>query len=122
MFGNGEASVYGGSLSFMAFLDDGRRLGIAIRPDEGHEGGFAEPNFLEHHGKPITAEIVKAYLPDLAQIAWKEKAQTLFGRANLSGTNGKYRITIATGTKGAGELDVPVAEIRAWLAAKVYGQ
>jgi hypothetical protein len=119
MFGNGDVSAFGGSLSFVAALPDGRRFGVVIVPDEQYEGHSAAPAFRQHHGLPITPVVVRKYLPDYAGITWRAAEPTYFGRTEERGTNGKFRVGLLAGREGP-DAATP-AEMRGWLAANVYG-
>jgi hypothetical protein len=119
MFGNGDVSVFGRSLTFFAALSDGRRFGIVIAPDEQHEGPSAANGFVQHHGVPITAAVVRKYLPEYAGITWRAAQPTFFGRTEERGTNGKYRVGLLAGSEGP-DAATP-DEMRGWLAANVYG-
>jgi hypothetical protein len=119
MFGNGDVSAFGGSLSFFASLPDGRRFGVVILPDEQQEGRRAARDFPQHHGRPITLNIVRSYLPDYAGIAWRPASPTFFGRTEERGTNGSYCVGLLAG--GEGPDAATTDEMRSWLAASVYG-
>lgn len=119
MFGNGEASVFDGSLNFYVFLTDGRRFGVVIFPDERPEEPCAAPGFFRYHGQPITPAVVRSYLPDYAEITWRCAPPTFFGRTEERGTNGRYRIGLLAGKEGP-DAATP-DEMRNWLAVNVYG-
>jgi hypothetical protein len=118
-FGTGEVSAFGGSLSFVAALPDGRRFGVVISPDEQQEGPSAANGFGEHHGHPITPALVRKYLPVYAAITWRAAQPTFFGRTEERGTNGKFRVGLLAG--GEGPDAATPAEMQGWFAAKVYG-
>jgi hypothetical protein len=119
MFGNGDVPVFGGSLTFFAFLADGRRFGVVILPDDKQEGSSAAPAFLQHKGRPITAEVVRSYLPDYAAISWRPASPTFFGRTEERGSNGRFRVGLLAG--GEGPTAATPDEMRGWLAINVYG-
>ncbi len=115
MFGNGDVSVFGGSLSFFASLPDGRRFAVVILPDEQPEGPRAARDFSQHQARPITPAVVRSYLPDYAGITWRAAPPTYFGRTEERGTNGRFRVGLLAG-RGAGRgharRDAPVARRR----------
>jgi hypothetical protein len=119
MFGNGEVSAFGGSLSFVAALPDGRHFGVVIVPDEQYEGRSAAPEFGQHQGMPITPVVVRKYLPDYEGISWRPAQPTYFGRTEERGTNGRFRVGLLAGREGP-DAATP-KEMRGWLAANVYG-
>jgi hypothetical protein len=119
MFGNGDVSAFGGSLSFVASLPDGRHFGVVIVADEQYEGHSPGPDFGQHHGLPITPLVVRKYLPDYAGITWRPAPPTYFGRTEERGTNGKFRVGLLAGKEGP-DAATP-EEMRDWLAANVYG-
>ncbi len=119
MFGTGDVSVFGGSLTFFASLSDGRRFAIVILPWDQQEGPLAAGEFARHHGQPITPAIVRSYLPDYRAITWRPASPTFFGRTEDRGTNGKFRVGLLSG--GEGPHAATPAEMRGWLAANVYG-
>ncbi len=119
MFGDGDVSVFGGSLNFFAFLPDGRRFTVVILPDEQDEVSCAASQFLQHQGLPITAAVVRSYLPDYAGIIWRPAPPTFFGRTEERGTNGRFRVGLLAG--GEGPAAAKPREMREWLAANVYG-
>ena len=119
MFGNGDVPVFGGSLNFFATLTDGRRFSVVILPDEQFDDSRAARDFSQHRGRPITPAIVQSYLPDYGRITWRPALPTFFGRTEVWGTNGRYRVGLRAGGEGP-DAAIP-GEMQGWLAARVYG-
>lgn len=82
----GHAGPMGTSLSFH---DDALGIYATIRRDDLHSDGW----FDDLHAEEITPEDIREFFPDATAIVWKELKKT-FGRSELFGTAGEYRINL----------------------------
>jgi hypothetical protein len=118
MFGNGDVPVFGGSLNFFASLPDGRRFGVVILPDERESEPAPATAFTQYRNQPITAAIVRSYFPSYAEISWRPAPPTFFGRTEVRGSNGRFRVGLLAG--GEGPNAATCDEMRTWFVTNVF--